>query len=44
LAAFYKQVALLEQDYARDDKQKVSKVLSDACLTVSGFVRFKVGA
>jgi elongation factor Ts len=44
LAAFYKQVALLEQDYARDDKQKVSKVLSDAGLTVSGFVRFKVGA
>jgi elongation factor Ts len=44
LAAFYKQVALLEQDYARDDKQKVSKVLSDAGLTVSGFARFKVGA
>lgn len=44
LAAFYKQVALLEQDYARDDKQKVSKVLSDAGLSVSGFARFKVGA
>jgi len=44
LSAFYKQVALLEQDYARDDKQKVSKVLSDAGLTVSGFARFKVGA
>jgi elongation factor Ts len=44
LSAFYKQVALLEQDYARDDKQKVSKVLSDAGITVSGFARFKVGA
>jgi elongation factor Ts len=44
LAAFFKQVALLEQDYAADDKQKVSKVLSDAGVTVVGFARFKVGA
>ncbi len=44
LAAFFKQVALLEQDYAADDKQKVSKVLSDAGVTVAGFARFKVGA
>lgn len=42
--AFFKQVALLEQDYAKDNKLSVAKVLSDAGLTVSGFARFKVGA
>jgi elongation factor Ts len=42
--AFFKQVVLPEQDYARDNKQSVSKVLADAGLTVQGFVRFKVGA
>ena len=44
LGAFFKQVALLEQDYARDNKLTISKVLSDAGLTVTGFARFKVGA
>jgi elongation factor Ts len=44
LGAFFKQVALLEQDYARDNKLAINKVLSDAGLTVSGFARFKVGA
>ena len=44
LGAFYKQVALLEQDYARDNKLSVAKVLGDAGLTVTGFARFKVGA
>lgn len=42
--AFFKQVALLEQDYAKDNKQTISKVVSDAGLTLSGFARFKVGA
>jgi len=42
--AFFKQVALLEQDYAKDNKLSVSTVLTDAKLTVSGFARFKVGA
>jgi len=42
--AFFKQVALLEQDYAKDNKLTVSKVVSDAGLTLSGFARFKVGA
>ena len=42
--AFLKQVALLEQDYAKDNKVSVSKVLADAGVTVSGFARFKVGA
>ena len=44
LGAFFKQVALLEQDYAKDNKLSVGKVLSDAGLTVTGFARFKVGA
>ncbi|MEJ3404235.1 translation elongation factor Ts [Rathayibacter sp. YIM 133350] len=44
LGAYFKQVALLEQDYAKDNKLSVAKVLSDAGLTVTGFARFKVGA
>ncbi|AYF98618.1 translation elongation factor Ts [Protaetiibacter intestinalis] len=44
VGAFFKQVALLEQDYARDNKLTVGKVLADAGLTVTGFARFKVGA
>ena len=44
LGAYFKQVALLEQDYAKDNKLTVSAVLKDAGLTVSGFARFKVGA
>ena len=42
--AFFKQVALLEQDYAKDNKQTINKVVSDAGITLSGFARFKVGA
>jgi elongation factor Ts len=44
LGAYFKQVALLEQDYAKDNKLVISSVLKDAGLTVSGFARFKVGA
>lgn len=44
VGAFFKQVVLTEQDYARDNKQSVSKVLADAGLTVTDFARFKVGA
>jgi elongation factor Ts len=44
VGAFFKQVALLEQDYARDNKQTVGKVVADAKLTINGFARFKVGA
>jgi elongation factor Ts len=44
LGAFYKQVALLEQDYAKDNKLTVAKVAIDAGLTITGFARFKVGA
>jgi elongation factor Ts len=42
--AFFKQVALLDQDYARDNKQSVAQVAKDAGLTLTGFARFKVGA
>ncbi len=44
LGAFFKQVALLEQEYAKDPKFTVAKVLEDAGVTVTGYVRFKVGA
>ena len=44
VGAFFKQVALLDQDYARDNKLVVGNVLKDAGLTVTGFARFKVGA
>ncbi|MBN9607360.1 MAG: elongation factor Ts [Actinomycetales bacterium] len=44
LGAFFKQVALLEQDYARDNKLSIHTVLKDAGLGVTGFARFKVGA
>ena len=42
--AYLKQVALLEQDYARDNKLTISRVLTDAKIGVTGFARFKVGA
>ena len=42
--AFIKQVALLEQDYARDNKLSVAQVAKDAGITVTAFARFKVGA
>jgi elongation factor Ts len=44
LGAFYKQVALLEQDYARDNKLSVARVAADAGIAITGFARFKVGA
>jgi translation elongation factor Ts len=44
LGAYFKQVALLEQDYAKDNKLSVGKVVADAGLTITGFARFKVGA
>ncbi|MGF6821225.1 elongation factor Ts [Microbacterium sp. ZKA21] len=44
VTAFIKQVALLEQDYAKDNKLSVAKVAQDAGITVTDFARFKVGA
>ena len=44
VTGYFKQVALLDQDYAKDNKLSVAKVLADAGLTVTGFARLKVGA
>lgn len=44
LGAFFKQVALMEQEYARDNKLQIKQVLDQAGLSVSGFARFRVGA
>jgi elongation factor Ts len=41
---FFKENVLLEQDFAKDNKLSVKKVLDNAGLTVSAFVRFRVGA
>jgi elongation factor Ts len=42
--AYFKQVALLDQDYAKDNKLSIAKVAQDAGITLTGFARFKVGA
>ncbi|GGF38804.1 translation elongation factor Ts [Subtercola lobariae] len=44
LTGYFKQVALLDQDYAKDNKLSVGKVVAEAGLTITGFARFKVGA
>ncbi len=44
VTGFFKENVLLEQDFAKDTKQTVAKVLENSGLTVSGFVRFRVGA
>jgi elongation factor Ts len=43
VTGFFKENVLLEQDFAKDTKQTVSKVLENAGVTVSGFLRFRVG-
>jgi elongation factor Ts len=42
--AFFKQVSLLDQDYAKDNKLSIAQVAKNAGLTLTGFARFKVGA
>ena len=42
--AFFKQVSLLDQDYAKDNKLSVAQVAKNAGLTLTDFARFKVGA
>lgn len=42
--AFFKQVALLDQDYAKDNKLSVAKVAAQAGIAITDFARFKVGA
>ena len=41
---FFKETCLLDQDFAKDNKLSVAKVLGNAGLKVTGFVRFRVGA
>jgi elongation factor Ts len=41
---FFKENVLLEQDFAKDNKLSVAKVLENACITVSAFARMRVGA
>ncbi|WP_042507951.1 translation elongation factor Ts [Tropheryma whipplei] len=43
LVKLYKQNALLEQDYVRDNKVTISKVLEATGLRVISFARFRVG-
>ena len=40
---FFKESVLLEQAFAKDTKKTVGKVLEEAGLQLTGFVRFKVG-
>jgi elongation factor Ts len=44
VTGFFKENVLLEQDFAKDTKQTVSKVVEAAGITISGFLRFRVGA
>lgn len=43
VTGFVKEVALLEQGFAKDQKKSVAQVLADAGLSVSAFYRFRVG-
>ena len=42
--AYIKQVSLLDQDYAKDNKISVAKAAANAGITIQGFARVKVGA
>ncbi|MFT4230851.1 MAG: translation elongation factor Ts [Microbacterium sp.] len=44
VGAFFKQVALLDQEYAKDNKLSVAQVAKSAGITITDFARFKVGA
>jgi len=41
---FFKENCLLDQDFAKDNKLSVAKVLEQSGVTVSAFARFRVGA
>ena len=43
VTGFVKEVSLLEQAYAKDNKKSVDQVLKEAGTTVTGFARFRVG-
>ena len=44
VTGFFKENCLVDQDFAKDSKQSVGKVLEAAGLKVNGFVRIRVGA
>jgi len=44
LTGFFKEIALLDQAYAKDNKLSVAKVVEQAGLTLTGFARIKVGS
>lgn len=44
MTGYFKENVLLDQAYAKDPKQNVAAVLTQAGGTVTGFVRFRVGA
>jgi elongation factor Ts len=44
LTGFFKENVLLDQAFAKDSKKSVGQVLTEAGGTVTGFVRFRVGA
>lgn len=44
LGAFFKQIVLNEQEYARDPKHTVKQIADQDGLTIVDFARFKVGA
>ena len=44
LNGFFKETVLLEQPFAKDNKKSVGQILTEAGGTVTGFVRYRVGA
>jgi len=44
LNGYFKDVVLLDQPFAKDAKKSIAQVLSEVGGTVTGFVRFRVGA
>jgi elongation factor Ts len=44
LKGYYKDVVLLDQDFAKDSKKTVAQVLQEAGATATAFARFRVGA
>ncbi|WP_154793559.1 translation elongation factor Ts [Occultella kanbiaonis] len=44
LNGFFKEVALLDQPFAKDPKKSVGQVVTEAGGTITGFARFRVGA
>jgi elongation factor Ts len=44
LNGYFKDVVLLDQPFAKDPKKSIAQVLAEVGGTVTGFVRFRVGA